>query len=118
MSLGSRLAAHNSSTYKSYIRPLLEYGSILFCHSDESILKKIQAIEIDAIKVAYQLPPWTLNHFCYKFINFDNILQRIKKLGKQFIDKNKEDNLIKPLIENAKPSLNGNHSPVYKILNW
>ena len=105
-------------SYRTYIRPLLEYSCILFAHSNDTILKKIQSIEIEAIKVAYQLPPWTLNHFCYKFINFDNILQRIQKLGKQFIDKNKEDNLIKPLIENAKPSSNGNHSPVYKILNW
>ena len=104
--------------YKVFIRPLLEYGSILFAHSDQELLSKIQSIETDAIKIAYQLPPWTLNHWCYDLVNHENIIQRIKTLGKNFIRKNSEDNLIKPLINEAKPSMTGKYSPVYKILNW
>ena len=46
-------------TYKSYVRPILEYGSILFAFSEEKLLKKIQAVETEAIKIAYRLPPWT-----------------------------------------------------------
>ena len=49
-------------------------------------------------------------------INFDNILERIKNLGKNFINKNKQDSLIKPLIEASNPSMNGTHSPIFKIL--
>ena len=105
-------------TYKVFIRPLLEYGCILFAHSDTDLLKKIQAIETEAIKIAFHLPPWSSNYWCYKMLDFENILERIKKLGKSFINKNLEDNLIKPLIKDAKASMNGQHSPVYKILNW
>ena len=118
---GKSWGAHPSTlmyTYKVFIRPLLEYGCILFAHSDTNLLKKIQAVETEAIKIAFQLPPWTTNHWCYTMVHFDKILDRIKNLGKSFIDKNKEDFLIKPLIDAAKPSMSGKHSPVFKILNW
>ena len=118
---GQSWGAHPSTliyTYKTYVRPLLEYGSILFAHSDQHLLKKIKSVECQAIKIAYGLPPWTTEHWCYESVSFDNILTRIKSLGRQFIDKNREDSLIKPLISEAKPSMNGNHSPIYKILNW
>ena len=96
----------------------MEYGSILFAHSDSHNLKKLQAIECQAIKIAFGLPPWTTNDWCYTYVSFENILERIKQLGKQFIDKNKDDQLIKPLIDAAKPSITGKHSPIYKILKW
>ena len=51
-------------------------------------------------------------------INFTPILQRLKSLAKQFIKKNDNDFILKPYIENSKPSKYGNHSPVYKALNW
>ena len=60
----------------------------------------------------------TSNTFCYSHVKFEKITDRIKKLGKDFLDKNSQDYLIKPLIENAKPSQIGRHSAVYKILNW
>ena len=71
-----------------------------------------------AIKIAHRLPPWTTNHFCYSYVSFDKITDRIKLLAKDFLKKNSNDELIKPLIEAAKPSINGRHSAVYKTLNW
>ena len=100
------------------MRPLLEYGCLLFAHSDNQLLTKIQSVETEAIKIAHRLPPWTTNSWCYKFVSFDNILNRMKYLGKKFIDINKNDALIKPLIEDSKPSMHGTHSPLFKMLNW
>ena len=105
-------------TYKAYIRPILEYGSILFAYCDESLLKKIQAVETSAIKIAFQLPPWTTNHWCYSHVKFDKITNRIKQNAKHFLTKQANDELIKPLIENAKPSDIGKHSSMFKNLNW
>ena len=34
-------------TYKAYIRPIMEYGCILFAYAKENLLKQIQAIETD-----------------------------------------------------------------------
>ena len=118
---GNSWGAHPTTiiyTYKAYIRPLLEYGCILFAHAKMELLKKIQAVEIEAIKIAYRLPPWTTHHWCYSYIDFDNILERMKFLGKNFVNKNNQDPLIKPLIDASKPSMNGTHSPIFKILNW
>ena len=105
-------------TYKSYIRPILEYGCSLFAHADKSFLTKIQAIETSAIKIAFRLPPWATNTWCYNLIKFENILTRIKTQAKNFVTKNSENELISPLIEENKASTTGNHSPLYKILNW
>ena len=65
-------------TYKSYVRPILEYGSILFAYAEDNLLKKIQAVETEAIKIAFRLPPWTTNYWCYQYINFEGILVRLK----------------------------------------
>ena len=44
-------------SYKAYIRPVIEYGSILFAYGNQDLLRKIQAIETQAIKTAFRLPP-------------------------------------------------------------
>ena len=100
------------------LKAIREYGSILFAYGDENLLKKLQAIETQAIKIAYRLPPWATNFWCYKQVTIENILVRIKRQAKQFLNKNSEDDLIKPLIVAAKPSMTGLHSAVYKTLNW
>ena len=81
-------------------------------------MKKIQAVETMAIKIAHRLPQWTTNYFCYSYVTFERITDRLKKLSKNFLRINANDELIKPLIEAAKPSMNGRHSAVYKTLNW
>ena len=66
-------------------RPIIEYGSILFAFAEETLLKKVQAIETQAIKIAYRLPPWTTNFWAYKYANIENILSRLKTQGKNFL---------------------------------
>ena len=105
-------------TYRTYIRPVIEYGSVLFAHADSNLLKKIQTIETSAIKIAYDLPPWTINYWCYQMINFEPILQRIKSQAKQFIKTNSDYLVLKPFIENLKPSIYGSHCPIYTVMMW
>ena len=105
-------------TYRTFIRPLIEYGCVLFAHSKYDLLLKLQAIETKAIKIAYDLPPWTTNYWCYTLINFPPILDRIKTQAKKFVQANVSDFVLKPYIDENKPSINGNHSAIYKALNW
>ena len=56
------------------------------------------------------------NYWCYTKISFEPILERIKTLGKKFVNANIDDPLIKPLIKNIKPSQMGKHSPLFKML--
>ena len=88
----------------------------MYSNEKAHILKKIQSIEIEAIKIAYRLPPWATNTWCYDLVSFDTILERLKLLSTTFIDKNRDDELIKPVIEDLKPSMTGLHSPKYKNL--
>ena len=105
-------------SFRTYIRPLLEYSCILFAHSNTNLLKKIQNIETQAIKIAYRLAPWATNTSCYNLINFPKINDRLKSLAKNFVNNNKEDDLIQPLIMNIKPSMTGHHSPLYKAIKF
>ena len=105
--------------YRTYVRPLLEYSCILFSHSnDDSLLRKIQAIETQAIKIAFRLAPWATNSSCYNLVTFPKILTRLQTLSKNFLNMNQHDDLIEPLIEDSKMSITGNHSTIYKILNF
>ena len=105
-------------TYRTFIRPIIEYGAVLFAHADQKLLTKLQAIETHAIKLAYDLPPWTLNYWCYKDVNFKPILERIKEQAKKFVEQNKDDFVLKPFIDKNLPSSYGLHSPIFKALNW
>ena len=105
-------------SYRSYVRPLLEYSCILFSHSNDELLKKIQAVETQAIKIAFWLAPWATNGSCYNLVTFPNILTRLKTLSKNFLNMNKTDELIEPLIEDSKMSIMGQHPSIYKILTF
>ena len=102
-------------SYRTYVRPLLEYSCILFSHTNNELLKKIQAVETQAIKIAFRLAPWATNTSCYDLVTFPKILTRLKSL---FLNMNKNDELIAPLISESKMSIIGQHSAIYKVLNF
>ena len=105
-------------SYRTYVRPILEYGSILFSYGNDTLLNKIRNIETQAIKIAHRLRAWATNTRCYELINFNPIDQRMKTLTKNFISVNQSDELIKPLLDNLKPSMTGLHSPLYKAKHF
>ena len=88
------------------------------CTLKRRFTEKIQNIEVQAIKIAYRLAPWATNTSCYKLTNFPKITERLKTLARKFVTDNKEDDMIEPLIKNVKPSMTGNHSPLYKAINF
>ena len=96
----------------------VQYSSILFAHSSDHLMRKIQAVETMAIKIAYRLAPWATNTYCYSLVTFPNILERIKTLSSTFIEHNKNDDLIQPLLDEVKPSMTGHHSVLYKALHF
>ena len=87
-------------------------------HRARTLLQKIQTVEIEAIKISFRLPPWASNTWCYSLVNFEKIKTRLQKLSKSFVEKNQDEELIKPLIEDIKPSMTGLHSPMYKVIKF
>ena len=105
-------------SYRTFVRPLMDYSCILFSHSSNTLLKKLQAVETSAIKLVYRLAPWATNSYCYSLVTFTPILDRLKMQSKKFIENYKNDELIKPLLEDIKPSMTGHHSVLFKALNF
>ena len=59
--------------YKSYIRPVLEYGAPVILGASEAYIKKLQIIQNKAIRIAYKLDPLSIKDrfqiLTYKFID-------------------------------------------------
>ena len=52
------------------------------------------------IKMALCLPPWMPHAICYKYIKFEDIITRLKRLSIKFINKNRgQDELIRNIVE-------------------
>ena len=78
-----------SGQYKSFIRPAIEYSCLLFAHAEENLLRKIQSIETEAKKIAYDLAPWTSNYWCYTKIEFTPTYSTVHESSRQIFLKQK-----------------------------
>jgi hypothetical protein len=80
----------------------MEYAKILLPNLPTKLLKKLVHIETSAIKIAFHLPPWTMNAWCYHYYSSEPILDRLKRLAMEFLSKHSTDKLIQELV--LKPS--------------
>jgi hypothetical protein len=72
----------------------MEYSSILLAHLPQKLLKKFTRIETSAIKIAFWLPPWTSNAWCYHYYSSEAISMRLTSQAKKFLARNGADPLI------------------------
>ena len=76
--------------YKSYIRPVLEYGAPVILGASEAYIKKLQIIQNKAIRIAYKLDPLSHTEDIHKIAKIDLIKDRFQILTYKFIDSLKE----------------------------
>ena len=76
--------------YKSYIRPVLEYGAPVILGASETYIKKLQIIQNKAIRIAYKLDPLSHTEDIHKIAKIDLIKDRFQILTYKFIDSLKE----------------------------
>ena len=76
--------------YKSYIRPVLEYGAPVILGASETYIKKLQIIQNKAIRIAYKLDPLSHTEDIHKIAKIDLIEDRFQILTYKFIDSLKE----------------------------
>ena len=88
-------------TYKSFIRPVMEYGAVIFAFSSPKALQTLKTIENSATRIAWRLPPWTIQSRLDYYRNFPPIEERIKDLAISFLVKNSEDPFVANLIRQA-----------------
>ena len=72
--------------YKSYIRPVLEYGAPVILGASETYIKKLQIIQNKAIRIAYKLDPLSHTEDIHKIAKIDLIKDRFQILTYKFID--------------------------------
>ena len=93
--------------YKSYIRPVLEYGAPLILGASKTYIKKLQIIQNKAIRIAYKLDPLSHTEDIHKIANFykiDLIKDRFQILTYKFIDSLKEHSDLFKLQNELKAS--------------
>ena len=71
--------------YKCYIRPVLEYGSIVLLSATKATLKKLQVIQNKAIKIAYRLHPHSHTSDIHEIAGIQTINERFEHLANKFI---------------------------------
>ena len=76
--------------YKSYIRPVLEYGAPVILGASKTYIKKLQIIQNKAIRIAYKLDPLSHTEDIHKIAKIDLIKDRFQILTYKFIDSLKE----------------------------
>ena len=67
-------------TYKAYIRPILEIGYVVTSDASENQLRKLQVIQNQAIRIAYNLPRTTSIKILHETSELDPIRDRLSHL--------------------------------------
>ena len=82
--------------YRTAIEPIILYGTeVLYENLTCNLSKKLIALEITAIKMAYRLPRQTPLTDCLQYLKEEGIIGRIEKRRNNFVERNKDSTLIK-----------------------
>ena len=82
--------------YRTAIKPIILYGTeVLYENLTCNVSKKLIALEITAIKMAFRLPRQTPITDCLQYLKDEGIIGRIEKRRNNFVERNKNYTLIK-----------------------
>ncbi len=82
--------------YRTAIEPIILYGTeVLYENLSCNLSKKLIALEITAIKMAYGLPRQTPITDCLHLLKDEGIIGRIEKRRSNFVERNKNSALIR-----------------------
>ena len=85
--------------YKSYVRPILEYGAVLIAASKKTRLLELQIVQNRALRIALRMPMHTSINRLHELANMPSIKQRLKILGQKTITRLKTSYLFEQLSE-------------------
>ena len=87
--------------YQTYIRPILEYGSISFLSAPKAQHSRLQQIQNEAIRICLKLPRCIRTSLLHDYASIDPIFTRFLKLNKSLLNKMTIHNAhIKSLVSN------------------
>ena len=101
--------------YKTYVRPLFEYGSISFLPEG---VKRFQKIQNDFIRVSLRLPRYLSTEVIHNAAGLESLETRIRSLNVKLMEKMLNHKCIQDTVEKSLPviPLNNYKSPLDTLL--
>ena len=78
--------------YKSYIRPIIEYGSIAFISAPKSQMERLQQIENTAIRTCLRLPKYIRNSLLHEYASLEPLSVRLIRFNVKLLNIMKSNN--------------------------
>ena len=83
--------------YKAFIRPILEYGAVIFAAMNKTNIKKLQRVQNRALRIALKMPFGTSIKLLQERANIEPIADRLSYLGKKTIQRYTGSQIMKEL---------------------
>ena len=105
--------------YRSYVRPILEYGSMAFLAAPKMQLDRLQKIQNDAIRICLKLPKYIRIELLHEYASMMPVTNRLAIFNKKLINIMKTNNIhIESLVSNHTFSIATQKSPLDIILSY
>ena len=101
----SRKGVENSTLiklYKTFVRPLFEYGCVATISSNQSNIQKIQRVQNEFIRVCLKLPKYISTRILHEASGLEMVNKRLEFVAKKHFETLKKDDNVKSLIENRQ----------------
>ena len=85
--------------YKTYIRPLLEYGSIAFIAAPDEQINRLQIIQNAALRLCLRLPSYIRINLLHEYSSIETVKTRLKELNTKLLHTMARNN---PDVKNIK----------------
>ena len=72
--------------YKTYVRPIIEYGSISFMSAPKVQLSRLEQIQNEAIRICLRLPRYIRISLLHEYASIEPIYTRISKLNLSLLE--------------------------------
>ena len=90
--------------YKTYILPLIEYGSISFIGAPKLSFEKLQKLQNEAIRICLRLPRYIRIDLLHEYAGISTIHQRLEKSNRKLLCSMMNHNEdIRELMRNHDP---------------
>ena len=106
--------------YKSYVRPIIEYGSSAFIATSTTQFDRLKRIQNEAIRVCLRLPRYIRSELLHEYASLEQIRDRLLKMNSSLLNRMKTHNdHIKNLCEtNSSYSDMQPRSPIDILLSY
>ena len=85
--------------YKTFVRPLFEYGCVVTISTSKINIRKLQKVQNEFIRVCLKLPKYISTRLLHEAAGLEMVNERLKFLAEKHFEKLKNDDNIRTLIE-------------------